>query len=48
MQRQEYQERLQHAAEVLSQAPGAAPGDRAGGGNGAPQDADAGRETATA
>ncbi len=29
MQRQEYQERLREAAEVLAQAPGAAPGDAA-------------------
>jgi hypothetical protein len=28
MQREEYRKRLQEAAEVLQQAPGAAPGDR--------------------
>jgi acyl-CoA dehydrogenase len=48
MQRQEYSERLAHAAEVLSQAPGTAAGDSATPGNGATPDSDAGKEPATA
>jgi acyl-CoA dehydrogenase len=48
MQRQEYQGRLAQAAEVLSQAPGAAPGDSATAANGVSPDADVGKEPATA
>jgi alkylation response protein AidB-like acyl-CoA dehydrogenase len=37
MQRQDYQERLKQAVEILEQAPGAAPGDEGAGGGGAPE-----------